>query len=187
MGHFYTEWRQMRSKHATRVIFLGVVYPGCKGFALTNFPGPSLPRTSPGSTGEEPTVRGLMLFGSAVIPVAVRAPLFVEAPPAGITPEYGEHVDAYGECRAYHGPIATGRDGCSLIRFPIRVRSCPCGPWSSSLIRGRRRLSTRSSAISPLLQGKLGGGADVWAPRCGSSPSDPASWLPSRPCRPRIP
>lgn len=69
----------------------------------------SLPSAkSAGPTGDSFNFIGAVLMGSGMFPPSAPGAASVQAPPAGVTAEYGKYVATYGDCRGCHGPGMTG-------------------------------------------------------------------------------
>ena len=50
----------------------------------------------------------LQHFGAGILPAQPPGAASVQAPPQGITADYGKYVATYGECRGCHGPDLEG-------------------------------------------------------------------------------
>lgn len=60
------------------------------------------------TTGDRMNFIGAVLTGSGLFPPKALGAESVQAPPVGITADYGKYVATFGECRACHGPDMTG-------------------------------------------------------------------------------
>ena len=69
----------------------------------------SLPaESSSGPTGDRFSFVGVLFAGAGLIPEPEPVTGVITAPPAGMTPEYGQYVATFGECRGCHGSDMTG-------------------------------------------------------------------------------
>lgn len=69
----------------------------------------SLPaETTDAPTGDKLNFLGVVIMGSGMFPAPEPAASSIDAPPAGITPEYGKYVATFGDCRGCHGSDMTG-------------------------------------------------------------------------------
>lgn len=60
------------------------------------------------ATGDKLNFIGAIFMGSGLFPPKLMGAEAVQAPPAGITADYGKYVATFGECRGCHGPDLTG-------------------------------------------------------------------------------
>lgn len=60
------------------------------------------------ATGDTMNFIGAVLTGSGLFPPKTMGAASVQAPPVGVTADYGKYVATFGECRGCHGPDLTG-------------------------------------------------------------------------------
>ncbi len=64
--------------------------------------------------GDKANFIAMLMFGAGMMPVPEFTQGSVTAPPEGLSPEYGEYVATYGDCRSCHGPDMTGAPASAL-------------------------------------------------------------------------
>lgn len=69
---------------------------------------------SPGVTGDSLNFVGAIMTGAGILPAQPPGAATVQAPPQGITADYGKYVATYGECRGCHGPDLAGTAASAL-------------------------------------------------------------------------
>lgn len=72
------------------------------------------PAQTPVATSDKLNFVGIVLMGSGMFPASASGEESVQAPPEGVTPEYGKYVATYGECRGCHGADMTGTPASSF-------------------------------------------------------------------------
>lgn len=72
------------------------------------------PVQSSAATGDKLNFIGIVLMGSGMFPPSASGEESVQAPPEGVTPEYGKYVATFGECRGCHGTDMTGTPASSF-------------------------------------------------------------------------
>lgn len=74
-------------------------------------------RSQPAVERDSPTTNlnllGMLLIGAGLFPTSAQAPITqpVAAPPAGVTPAYGEYLTSFAGCSECHGDDLTGGSG----------------------------------------------------------------------------
>ena len=63
---------------------------------------------SAGVSGDSLNFVGAIMTGAGILPAQPPGAASVQAPPQGITADYGKYVATYGECRGCHGPDLEG-------------------------------------------------------------------------------
>lgn len=76
-------------------------------------------RSQPAETNDVPTgdklnFLGMVIMGSGMFPMPAPVASSIDAPPAGVTPEYGKYVATFGDCRGCHGADMEGTPASSF-------------------------------------------------------------------------